>query len=932
MKKESIHKLSTNAVPEEYRKLFLFSEFNEVQSACFNLVMKTEENIMLSAPTGSGKTIVSELAIINELMKSAEPILMIYIAPLRALCQERVRDWTNRLSKVGVAVMEYTGDSTTRFPTSFQTNILLCTTPEKLDLATRHWKQRSASFTRLRLVIADEIHSIGESRGAVLEATLTRLLFISDFNHEHSEARAVRIVALSATVPNTGDIGRWLRAPSFERTSFGESFRPVPVERTVIGYREAANEWLFESSLTARIGSVIREYGVKGGEVIPTLVFCATRKSCEKTAERIILDVPELSSSSSPLVKTKDKALSKLIRRGVAIHTAGLSPEDRATVESLFGSGEVRVVCATSTLAAGVNLPAALVVLKGTAHWADGALREYDAGAILQMVGRAGRPQFCASGRCVIMTTRGRAAILEGVIGSQSPVESVLLPELKEHINAEAALGTIRSDGDARRWVGSTFLAVRFPRNPSFYGASGERAADFLGREAARALGELERLGLIRREAGRIEITEVGEVASARGLRAETAGRFAVSRAENVGEVLLELSGVREFDDVIVRAEDRQKLRVLALDPSTRPPPFSASSTDLRSFLRNDIEVPQPDEDGFFSPRTKVLLMAMAAVGAGRIEDFSLSQEFGRVSRVGERLLAGFADITAHRGKLCAALAALSLRRSLAQRMWEDTCGRAASQVRGIGEVNARKLEKEGIGSIEALRRSTAAVLERATGHRPGWGVNIKAEISKIPDYSLSLRIVDNGGTNSVRATLANRSPSDPGAEHGGCDVFVLCGETLSRFHTRVVGHLSASFDVPIDGYFPGATAFAIDSIFIGIDAVCTLGIPNSTSNTGCDRGEAAERVSPVSCTAGHPGQTRASFPPAPTDEVVWELPLLKRQAALSETVLESETAAVEAEAAKESLSADNPADAKCPEINIDEEGSDFWDGLEFDE
>lgn len=130
----------------------------------------------------------------------------------------------------------------------------------------------------------------------------------------------------------------------------------------------------------------------------------------------------------------KDKDLQITAAKGVAFHHAGVDINDRTLVERLFLEGGISVICCTSTLSVGVNLPAHLVILKNTVTWADNGTKEYVDLEVMQMLGRAGRPQFDDSGVAVIMTRRENKEKYERMVSGQEKLESCLHMNLIEHL------------------------------------------------------------------------------------------------------------------------------------------------------------------------------------------------------------------------------------------------------------------------------------------------------------------------------------------------------------------------------------------------------------------------------------------------------------------------------------------------------------------
>lgn len=276
---QGIDLVATHELPDRLRSIFSFPLFNAVQSRCFSAVYKTGDNFVLSAPTGSGKTAILELAICRLMnVSSSGSYKIVYQAPTKSLCSERQRDWQTKFVPLGLTCAELTGDTDHAQLQNVQHATIIIATPEKWDSMTRKWKDHERLMRMVKLFLIDEVHLLKDDRGATLEAVVSRM---------KSVGSDVRFIALSATVPNSEDIAAWLGKnpanpllPAINER-FGEEFRPVRLEKHVCGYQINANNFAFEKSLNAKLLDVI----VKWSKRKPIMVFCFTRSSCVETAK-----------------------------------------------------------------------------------------------------------------------------------------------------------------------------------------------------------------------------------------------------------------------------------------------------------------------------------------------------------------------------------------------------------------------------------------------------------------------------------------------------------------------------------------------------------------------------------------------------------------------------------------------------------------------
>jgi ATP-dependent DNA helicase HFM1/MER3 len=438
---------------------------------------------------------------------------IVYQAPVKALCSERQRDWQKKFGPLGLNCVELTGDTDNADLKNVQMADIIITTPEKWDSMTRKWRDHEKLMRLIRLFLIDEVHILKEERGPVLEAVVSRMKTIGT---------DVRFIALSATVPNFEDVAAWLgrnAAVPYEPAyyeKFGEEFRPVKLKKYVCGYSGNFNDYQFEHFLDSKLPDIIAKYTQRK----PIMVFCFTRASTASTAKMLAkwwssnIRQERYWTEPAEAVQVRDQELRACIACGVAFHHAGLDINDRTAVERGFIAGNINVICCTSTLAVGVNLPCQFVIIKNTVTFSPTGLQEYTDLEIMQMIGRAGRPQFDDSAIAVIITKQVKVRRYELMVTGQDALESRFHLSLIDHLNAEIGLGTIRDLGSARKWLSGTFLHIRIKRNPAHYKLQGSRSGQGVDEQlddiCMQDLGLLQEYNLIT-DSGSFTCTEFGD-------------------------------------------------------------------------------------------------------------------------------------------------------------------------------------------------------------------------------------------------------------------------------------------------------------------------------------------------------------------------------------------------------------------------------------
>ena len=438
---------------QELLRLLNYDSLYPPQELALSKGVMNGNNILVTTPTSSGKTLIGLMGMINILNKGKK---VVYLTPLKALATEKLNEFKiiQNLScfknrKINIAIS--TGDYDS-YGTELIDKDIIILTNEKMDSILRH----DANWIfDVGLFIIDEIHLLTErERGPTLEIILTKIKLMP---------QKPQIIGISATVSNSDDVADWLRCEQIQ-----SKWRPTELIEGVYNYGkvtmnngtafEIDNIGVVDNSTSGIISLAMDSITNDGGQ---SLVFAETRKRtvslAKKTSETVSKFLDKSSKFSAhkigvEILKQGDdtelnRTLSSTVTKGVGFHHAGLGIKSRQIVENAFRNGIIKILFATPTLAAGVNLPARRVVITSIFRY------DYEYGGNIplsilqykQLCGRAGRPAYDKYGEAIIIAdsrTNPEDLYNHFVLGEPEPIVSQLMNEraLRVHV-----LGVIAS-------------------------------------------------------------------------------------------------------------------------------------------------------------------------------------------------------------------------------------------------------------------------------------------------------------------------------------------------------------------------------------------------------------------------------------------------------------------------------------------------------
>ena len=423
-------------------------EPDDFQKEAFEYI-DNSKSIVVCAPTGAGKTCIAEYAIMKALDENTR---LFYTTPLKALSNQKFYDFGKKYGEGNIGLL--TGDTSINREAPI---VVMTTEVFRNMLYNTNFGKVKDNLKDVKYVVLDEVHYMNdEERGTVWEESIIYC------------PNTVQIIALSATIANSQQLCDWINTVHSKTELVYTDFRPVPLRHFYydsskpteilplltpdgrlnrkIKPEKKMNYYSRQAKKRNTVKDVIQVLHKK--EMLPAIFFTFSRKKCDENMEkcsdlRLITDdeAKEIKKEINEFLKEhtyleNNKNLSYLYN-GVASHHAGLLPSWKLLVERLFQKGLIKVVFATETLAAGINMPARTTVISAVSKRTDSGHRMLTANEFLQMSGRAGRRGMDKIGYVVVMGTQFQSPdeVAELVKSPSNPLESRFSPSYSMVLN-----------------------------------------------------------------------------------------------------------------------------------------------------------------------------------------------------------------------------------------------------------------------------------------------------------------------------------------------------------------------------------------------------------------------------------------------------------------------------------------------------------------
>ncbi|QHN87395.1 uncharacterized protein DS421_16g554730 [Arachis hypogaea] len=795
-------------LPAPFRSCFSFRYFNSLQSECFPICFHSDANMVISAPTGSGKTVLFELCVLRLLSRfisadgrfihSKGSLKTVYIAPSKALVQEKLREWNRKFGPWGINCLELTGDSESYTSRNIHEADIILTTPEKFDAVSRYGIEGGglSFFSDIALLLIDEVHLLNDPRGAALEAIVSRIKIVScNPKMKLNPLAQVRLVAVSATIPNIEDLAEWIKVPEQGIKRFGEEMRPVKLTTKVFGYAPAKNDFLFEKRLQNYIFGKEAYFSLLLNKfVLVRNLFSAVDISvqgAQEAAQRLSQIVMTF-GQTNPFIRNREQ-------------------QDRLREASLSCS--------------------------------DKQMQSYILyGGMPEMCGRAGRPPFDDTGLVIIMTRRetvNRATFAcifycppplnplryHSGITVRQPLSKLkkdmmamlilLLPCVTEHLLAEIVQLTVTDITKAIEWLQCSYLYVRMKKNPENYsikkGISGDRLVKHVQDICVKKVNELSQHQMVEIDEDGFLLSPLdpGRLMTKYYLRFDTMKQI-MRTPENccLEDALHVICSAEEIAWIQLRRNEKKLLNEINADKDGR----------LRFHILGDRG---KKKKRIQTREEKIFILANDCLtGDPSVHDLSLIQDMNSICSNGCRIAKCMKEYFIFKHNYKGAVNSALLAKSLDQKLWDDS-PYLLKQLPGIGMVTAKALNSMGIKSFEALAEADPRRIEIVTGRKYPFGNHIKDSLLSLPpkvEIKLAETESNRQGKFKLVVTLTRISQTTQSVKRHYADMIVGLEEGNTILFHEKISPYCATILVPVTQGNQTIKADFVYEEYIGID------------------------------------------------------------------------------------------------------------------
>ncbi|MEM4535522.1 MAG: DEAD/DEAH box helicase [Desulfurococcaceae archaeon] len=698
-----IEVLSQHGYPSkyiEYLKQRGIVRLNPVQVEALRHGLLEDKNMVIVAPTASGKTLIAELALLKYALNKG---MGVYLSPLKALANEKYSEFKNLEEITGVKVEISTGDYDQ--PAEYLRDAhIVVSTYERFDSLLR---LKPSWLSKLSIIVIDEFHNINDpERGPVIEMIVAR-----------ARRSKVRIIGLSASVGNPEELATWLNS-----TLVLSSWRPVKLVEGVFVDKDEAVKFVdgrvekvevFEEdpAIDLALHNIKHNY--------QTLVFVHNRKRVEELSMMLSKELrasgsrelemllSELEEAPTHLEK---EVLRESMERGVGFHHAGLSYVARKVVEEAFRRRLLKVVYATPTLAAGVNLPARRVLVSIKRYDpVEGRKVGVSVAEYKQMSGRAGRPQFDELGESIIIDADSLSEGLKYITSQPEPVRGKFFEDER---NTRIHVLSLLASSDAE----TLDELVELLKETFSSRSSNLDIASLI----SSTIDVLEQLRMITKRGSRLIVTRLGKVTSYSYLDPISVSMFLSYKPKN-------------YSDLYV-------LHLIALTPDfARSSPYIPSRIihayeDLaEAYHESDLVPPMETHNYGYKEWIKSFVIALALsdwISEKREDEIYEKYSIGpgdlyNIKDTASWIASSLAKISGILGDVVYHRELLKLSQRLDKGVKPDALELAS--LRYIGRVRARILIEQGIKTLEDLAKTP----RRKLLSLPSFGPRVVEEIFK---------------------------------------------------------------------------------------------------------------------------------------------------------------------------------------------------------